>query len=295
MDQFAQGALTDQPELRSWPEQMAVPHGANILLTADITRIAWLLRRSGAQKAPTALLDAFLEHVGPSGTVVVPTFNYDLKAGEIYDRERTPTISGALGQAALEHPAFARTAHPLHSFAVAGKLQPDFLALDDASSFSTGSPFALFRSGNFLLLGLDMHLNYALSYFHHVEELEAVRYRRWRDLRIAVSDQDGTRVERTYRLYAKRAGYANELTLLAPRLMQAGSMTEGTVQGVKFLRVDLGKAHDVIVNDIRSNKARSIVRFTWRNWLRDTLHAVMPSRKPSRSVQLLNEQDAGVL
>lgn len=295
MDQSAKGALTERPEPRNWPGLMSVTPGANVLLTADVTRIAWLLRRSGTQQAPTALLQTFLDHIGPSGTLVVPTFNYDLKVGETYDRKRTPTISGALGQAALEHPAFLRTAHPLHSFAVAGELRSDLVALDDPSSFSDRSPFALFRSHDFILLGLDMHLNYALSYFHHVEELEAVRYRHWRNVPIGVTDQDGTRADKLYRLYAKRPGYANELSLLAPLLRQAGAMIEGVVQGVKFLRVDLRKAHEVIANDIRSNNARSIVRFTWRNWLRDTLHTVIPHKGPSRSAQLLSEKDAGLL
>ncbi len=273
---------------------MGISAGANVLLTADVTRISWLFRHRGARNAPRALLDAFLGAVGPEGTIVVPTFNYDLHSGESFDVRRTPTITGAFGQAALQHPAFARTANPLHSFAVAGHLKKEFLAAEDTSSFGERSPFALLRAHNFTLLGLDMHLNYALSYFHHVEELEEVPYRQWRTVTISYSSAKGISALRSFRIFAKRAGYANELSALAPRLIKVGAMTTGHLDGVGFLTVDLAKAHDEIANDIRSNKARSIVRFTFRNWLRDTWYAMLPKRSPSRSAQLLIEQDAGV-
>lgn len=295
MDKLAQGALSERAEPASWSARMGIAAGANLLLTADVTRISWLLRRSGARKAPRTLLDAFLDAVGPEGTVVIPTFNHDLRSGESFDLRRTPTITGVLGQAALEHPAFARTTNPLHSFAVAGKLQQEFRAADDTSSFGGRSPFALFHAHRFTLLGLDMHLNYALSYFHHVEELEMVPYRHWKTLTIDYCDVDGACTPRQFRIFAKRIGYANELSELAPLLKEAGAMVTGHVDGVDFLRVDLAEAHDVIARDIRSNRARSIVRFTVRNWLRDTFYALLPKRAPSRSAQLLKEQDAGVL
>jgi len=291
MDEPAQTALSGGLSPREWPQRMGIPRGANLLLTADLTRVAWLLRKDGVAKVPRNFLDAFLEHVGPEGTVVVPTFNYDLRNGERYDKERTPTITGTLGQAALAHPAFQRTSHPLHSFAVAGALKDQFLAKNDPSSFGAASPFALFREHQFILLGLDMHLNYALSYFHHVEELEQVPYRRWRTLRINYSDGVGEPLEGAYRLYAKRPGYENELSHLQPILEAAGVLHTGKENGLSFLRLDLSKAHAVIVNDIRKNKARSLVKWTFRSWVRDTLHQFTPA-KPSRSAQLLI--DAGI-
>lgn len=270
---------------------MGIPRGANVLLTADLTRIAWLLRKSGVSQVPRNFLDAFLDQVGPEGTVVVPTFNYDLRDGERYDRLRTPTVTGALGQAALAHPAFERTAHPLHSFAVAGALKDRFLDAKDPSSFGSASPFALLREHRFILLGVDMALNYALSYFHHVEELEQVRYRRWRTIQINYSEGGNDPVEHSFQLYAKRPGFENELSRLQPLLEMAGALQTGKESGLSFLRLDHAKAHVVITNDIRSNNARSIVKWTFRNWVRDTLHQFTPA-KPSRSAQLLS--DAGI-
>lgn len=274
---------------------MGVNPGAALLLTADLTRISWLLRHAGARKAPYALLDAFLERLGPEGTLVIPTFNHDLRSGDRYDPRRSPTITGSLGQAALRHPAFARTGNALHSFAVAGRLQPEFLAVEATSSFGERSAFALLRMYRFRLLALDMHADQAFSYFHHVEELEAVPYRHWRTLDLEYVGPDGGSSRRSFRLYAKRPGYANEITALLPLLSASGAMSTGRAAGLDLLSIDLEGAHGVIANDIRSNKARSIVRFTLRTWLRDIWHTLVPARSMSRSAQLLRDLDAGAL
>lgn len=271
---------------------MGLSTGDRVLLSADVTRLSWSMRRQGARQAPGALLDALLVHLGPQGTLVVPTFNHDLRPGDAFDRRNTPTITGVLGQAALEHPAFVRTAHPLHSFAVAGALQKEFLSANDDSSFGPDSPFALFRTHGFVLLGIDLHLNYAMSYFHHVEEQEAVPYRHWRSMPIRYTDKDGTSGERMFRLYAKRKGYANELSDLIAPLQASGAMTGGQLDGIPFLRVELTRAHDVIQQDIRSNRARSIVRFTLRNWVRDLWHGLRPPAAPTRTEQLTRDRDA---
>mgnify|MGYP002364156793 CR=1 FL=1 len=278
------------PELHELPALIGLVRGQNVLLSADVTRLAWIHRRLGTERVPTLLLDAFLARLGPEGTLVVPTFNFDLQDGETYDRVLTRPITGAVPTAAMAHPAFGRTRHPLHSFAVSGRARERFLALDDASSFSSGSPFALLRTDGFVVVGVDMELDRAFSYFHHVEELEQVYYRRWQDRRIIYIDQ-GVVTTRTYKLFAKRWGYANRLCDLAPLLAEAGAMRSCDVEGTKILVVDVALSHTVIDRDIREGHARSIVHFALRTWLRDLVFALR-RRPPSRS-HLQLASDAG--
>src|SRR6187402_3696866 len=87
---------------------------------ADVTRLALLFRRAGASFRPSDLLDAFADAVGPAGNVLVPTYTFDLEDGDTFDVRRIGSISGVLAVAALAHPRFLRTPHPLHSFAVCG-------------------------------------------------------------------------------------------------------------------------------------------------------------------------------
>jgi len=281
MDQPALAAVSAALSLQEWPSRIGLKPGQNVLLSADITRIAWKHRRSGAGKVPHMLLDAFLQHLGPTGTLAVPTFDHDLRDGEHYDPLKTMPITGAVPVASLSHPAFVRTHHPMHSFAIAGAMQPRFLALDDASSFSSASPFALFNAEDFVVVGIDMDLDYAFSYFHHVEELLQVPYRHWRDYTINYH-HEGIVSPRKYKLYAKRWGYANRLRDLAPLLQAGGAMQLMEVDGSTVLLVNVRQAHGIIAKDIRENGARSIVHFTWKNWLRDMIHSFMP-KSPSRS------------
>lgn len=291
MDQPAPAALTSLASLHELPAGLGISPGHNIVLSADVTRLAWIFRRAGVKDVPRMLLDAFLSRIGTEGTLVIPTFNHDLRSGETFDPLLDAPITGAIATAALAHPLFTRTRHPLHSFAVAGRLQDRFMQLDDASSFSLGSPFALLRKEGFITVGLDMDLDYAFSYFHHVEELEQVPYRTWRDVDITYIER-GVAAPRRFRSFAKRWGYANRLRDLAPLLEQAGAMVRSNLSGVRTLTVDLRAAHTVIEKDIRENKARSIVHFTWRNWLRDAWRSIEPAPTRSRSATRTQEDHA---
>jgi aminoglycoside N3'-acetyltransferase len=256
------------------------------MLVADLTRIGWHFRKERKSFTPTMLLDAFLDRIGPDGTLTVMSFNWDLRNGESYDRLGTATISGVLGQAALEHSSFQRTLNPLHSFAVAGALLPQFLQCDAESSFGERSAFSLLKEYAFKLVVLDMPMAPALTYLHHVEELLKVRYRRKKKITIHHRDTGA----KTYDLYAKRPGYVNNIDALESDLRKEAMKNEGVVDGTKFLILDISKAHTIIANDILNNKARKIVQFKWSWWLRDVIKQLLPDRKPSRSA--LSLQDA---
>ncbi|HPF91302.1 MAG TPA: AAC(3) family N-acetyltransferase [Flavobacteriales bacterium] len=277
--------------LSEWPTRIGLERGQNVLLAVDVTRLAWKHRREGAAKVPGLLLDAFHAALGPEATILVPTFNHDLQDGERYDPDRTGPVTGTLAAIACRHPGFQRTRHPLHSFAVAGGAQDRFMALDDASSFSLHSPFALMHELAFTVVVIDLDFDHAFSYFHHVEELERVPYRQWRDYAIDYGSVGG-HDRRPFKLFAKRWGYANRLRDLQPLLEAAGAFRSMEVDGSTVIRVDISKAHPVIVKDIRENRARSIVHFTWRNWVRDAVRAILPMR-PSRSATQLANVDAG--
>ena len=277
--------------LSEWPGRIGLRPGQNVVLAVDITRLAWRHRRSDASKVPGMLLDAFRIGLGEEATILVPAFDHELQDGERYDPQRTDPITGTLAIKACLHEGFKRTVHPLHSFAITGHAQDRFMALDDPSSFSMGAPFALMHELAFTVVGIDLDFDHAFSYFHHVEELEQVPYRKWRPYTIAYR-REGAYVPTTFKLYAKRWGYANRLRDLRPLLESAGALRSMEIDGSNVVLVDIAKAHPVIVADIRDNGARSIVHFTWRNWLRDALRTILP-RGPSRPAIQLAHADAG--
>ena len=56
------------------------------------------------------VVDALLEAVGPSGTVMVPTFNHG--RADIFDVATTPSVNGAVTEALRERPEARRSVHP---------------------------------------------------------------------------------------------------------------------------------------------------------------------------------------
>lgn len=255
-------------ELRNWPARIGVKPGDTVQLMADLVRMAFRARRQGSVFAPAELLDAFIGAVGPEGHLLVPTFNFDLVSGDAFDVRNTPSISGALANAALRHPGFRRTGHPLHSFAVHGPAEKE-LDEEHGSSFGLDSPFGFLYRRHAALITLDLPLNDALTFAHFVEEQETVRYRKHRKMKVHYTDREGRASERAFSLYTKKWGHQMEFSALGPVLEQAGAMRTGEVDGTRYASIDLAQAYAVVAADIHGNKAASIHTFSWRAWLRD--------------------------
>lgn len=271
------------PPITEWPAAIGMAPGSVWMVQADLTRIIWALRRARHQHGPNDLLEAFIQAIGPAGTLLVPTFNHDLHDGESFDVRHTPTITGALGEAARIHPAFTRTDHPLHSVAVAGAGRRELAASTERSSFGPASPFAFMHRHGALLLALDIDVTYALTYIHHVEELEQVSYRSWRNVAIDHTAADGTRAWTTYRHYAKRPGHMNSTARLEAALQERGILQHGSIGPLRYTTVDVTGLHRILTDDIRATGGALIHDFSWERWLRDRLRMILRREGPSRS------------
>jgi hypothetical protein len=94
-------------------------------------------------------------------------------------------------------------------------------------------------------------------------------------------------------LYAKRAGYINDIAHLVPQLTAAGALHTLSCDGIQVLKLHVHAADTVIESDILSNRARGIVRFSLRGWLRDLLRPVLHRNRLSRSAMITRSDAAG--
>jgi aminoglycoside 3-N-acetyltransferase len=134
------------------------------------------------------VLEALLTAVGPSGTVVLPSFTGQVcdpcptadpldpevirarAAVALFD-DRTPTAMGALPRAALARPDRVRSRHPQASVAAIGAAAGQITASQPlAYALGADSPFgAMYRlRAQILLLGVGHNRN---SFLHHAETL----------------------------------------------------------------------------------------------------------------------------
>ncbi|MEE9288441.1 MAG: AAC(3) family N-acetyltransferase [Bacteroidota bacterium] len=95
----------------------------------------------GVEGGAETVIDAFLELVGPDGSVIFPTFNFQSWTETHYfDIKETPSAMGIIGELARQRKAAIRTPHPIYSFAVLGNGKEEFLTCDDKEAFGDNSP-----------------------------------------------------------------------------------------------------------------------------------------------------------
>ncbi len=146
----------------------------------DVVMVHSALRSLGpvAGGADT-IIDAFLDAVGPEGTVLFPTFNFNAWTEHHYwDVDETPSEMGAMSEVARARRGARRTPHPIYSFAALGARADEFAACEDIEAYGDNSVFALFHRLDGLIVSLGLFFNTTFSLHHYVERVVGCDYRR---------------------------------------------------------------------------------------------------------------------
>ncbi len=254
-------------------EGLDLRQGEVVILSADLTRIHYQALKYEKSFDPKKFVEGIREKIGPEGTLLIPAFNFTLRSEQAWDLKNTLPISGALSRVLMKAPEFQRTGHPLHSFLVWGRHADALAALNNKSSFGPDSPFAFLHDQSAKMVIVGMGLQEAFTFVHYVEECERVRYRKEKKVKVRYVNAEGERSVRNYTIFAKRSGMTMNL---APLEKELSSVMEYEEQnGVPIRVIPLQKAFEVIREDIRNNKARSLVQFRWSFFFRDLIKTVL--------------------
>ncbi|MCD6365122.1 MAG: AAC(3) family N-acetyltransferase [Planctomycetes bacterium] len=191
-----------------------------------------------------AVIDALLEAVEPSGTVVVPTFTWGKfhdKQTAVFDLENTPSDVGRITEVFRKRPRAMRSRHICHSVAAIGPHGPQIMA-DGVSSLGPGSAFDQLHQLDswYLLLGVDFGVCTAL---HMVEEYMEVPYRQYRDFKACtVILPDGRQVPCESTEYLRKPGYRNDFAKMGEVFWAEGIL--------KTAQVGLAKITNARIRDI---------------------------------------------
>jgi aminoglycoside 3-N-acetyltransferase len=271
--------------------EMNLAKGSVVWLTADLTKLTFMARRKEGEFSVRQLIDSFLEQIGPDGTLLIPSFNFNLQPGDHYSSSRTLPVTGALATEALRSGGFQRTRHPLHSFLVAGKRSQELLSLKNVSSFGSYSPFHFLHiyQGKVAILGTSIAESF--SFVHYVEEKNKVRYRKYKNINIR---NDDLSLREDYLFFAKKTGWTMDMAGLEKLLKNGGAVNDGRINDIPYAVVDLAAAFPIIETDILTNRARNIARFSLKLYLRDHLKRLLsvtgihtPSEKISHDPGIL--------
>lgn len=247
------------------PAHWGLELGDVVLLSSDIMQLTFTSVRNGERFDREAFLESILAAIGPEGTLLVPTYNWDFCHGVPFDYHKTPCKTGTLGTVALKHPAFRRTQHPLYSFAVAGRDRDLLCAMQNVSSFGPDSPFGYLERNRAKNIIIGIHYTDCFTFVHHMEEVCGIStYRFQKTFTAPYIDSEGRESTRSYSMLVRNYDtyLETDLTLIGEKMEQAGAARLLVLNDIPCRIVDLAAAAPVIKDDILNNASRGLCRHT---------------------------------
>lgn len=151
------------------------------------------------------LITMFLELLGPKGTLLLPTFNFQSWTEQHYfDVKETPSKMGIVSEVALQRSDCKRSSHPIYSFAVIGAHTNDFLNSNDTEAYGPNSVFSLFHKLNGTIVSIGLDFNNTFSFHHYVEYRVGCEYRRVKEFSGIYIGHDRVPLLKTYTMCVRR-------------------------------------------------------------------------------------------
>ena len=204
---------------------------------------------------PQTVINALLAALGPDGTLIMPSFNFDFNKGLPWDVRSTPAQMGILTELVRKDPRAKRIFHPIYSFAIIGKHAEMLGNLRYKSSYERNSVFGKLRDldGKIMVIGLS-YTN-SMTFFHHIEQMEGVDYRFLKQFTGQVTDWDGTTKVDTFEMFV--------------RDIEKGVITEVNPMGELMEKEGVIKSKKIGEADVKLMKANEVYAFTAREMRRD--------------------------
>lgn len=178
--------------------------GDTVLIHSNIARtVIEQSRCLGYRVTPEDVLKSLFDAVSPKGTLIFPLFNFDFTQGIPFDIRTSPSRMGVLTEMARMRPGAVRTGHPIYSFAAIGEDAKLFSSINNRSAYSDESPFGLLRKINGKIAVLDLPDSQSMTFYHHVEEINKVDYRYFKDFVGDYTDISGVRTKETYKIFVR--------------------------------------------------------------------------------------------
>jgi aminopeptidase-like protein/aminoglycoside N3'-acetyltransferase len=157
----------------------------------------------GVEGGPATVNEAILEVVGPEGTLIQPTFNYDFLKGVPWDIRITPSQMGVLTELLRVDPRAKRMFHPIYSMAAIGKYADELAAHRTTDCFGETTIFKKFRDWNAKVLVLGLPYSKSFTFLHHCEQAAEVDYRFLKEFKGIAIDFNGKPHEVTYTMLVR--------------------------------------------------------------------------------------------
>lgn len=252
-------------ELVAGFEDVGVESGDHVLVHSSLSSLGWV--DDGAE----AVIEALLQAVGKSGTILFPTLTGtpedSRKHPPQFDARRSTCWTGTIPRTALATPDAIRSLHPTHSVAAIGALA-DWLTRDHQlvrTPCGFGSPYDKLASvsGKIVLVGVTQKTN---TSFHHAEELAGVPYvLQPEPVDVTLKGPDGKRVKMR-QTYLHRWGPKRDYDALEPEMLDLGILRIGQVGETDVRVIDAMFQRAFLVQRLLQDPLATLALSERENW-----------------------------
>ncbi|MBK1991685.1 aminoglycoside N(3)-acetyltransferase [Campylobacter sp. 2018MI35] len=146
-------------------------------------------------------IKAFLEILGETGTLIMPTFTYSFCKNENYDKLNSKCKVGILNEFFRFYEGATRNNDPIFFFCYKRKEQKEFLK-DHSSCFGENSVYdTLYKmNGKIILLGSEIN---GYTFTHFIEEKAKVPYRYFKNFSGKIIDELGNISQKNIKYYVR--------------------------------------------------------------------------------------------
>lgn len=248
-------------------DYLKIEKGDIILFSTDIVNLLYK-EFEATKKRPeiNTFIDSLIDKVGPEGTLLFPTFNWDFCHGTPFDIKKTKGKTGSLGNSCLKRGDFKRTKHALYSFAVTGKLKDYLCSLDFVDSFGPDSIFAILDKMHAKQILVDVKMNQCFTFVHYVEEMvePPITYRFIKNFTGEYVDEQGQSSIKTYSMLVRDLDLfiSHCYDPLEKGLLEEKLAEKIIINDIPFIVFpDLHNIVDYIKDDIVNNRSRKFCTY----------------------------------
>lgn len=256
--------MSDYIKLKDLASHLHLREGDNVYVTSDVKQLLYDCMSNGDDTDLNILIDGIINIIGENATLVFPTFNWAFCKGEPYDHYKTPCKTGSLGKIALARDDFARTKHPIYSFAVWGKDKEKLCELDNKSSFGPDSPFNFMVEHGYRNLFIDKDTQHSFVFVHYAEESNGpVPYRYLKDFTADYTDENGVTRKATYSMNVRNLGMDVENTILPleDEFIEKGIEDRFYINDIEYKIIELKESYPIMAGDVINNRSRRICSY----------------------------------
>ncbi len=121
-------------------------------------------------------LDILIDYFYPNGTIVIPTYTYNMTNNKVFDKYKSPSKIGLFSESFRMKQNVIRSNHPIFSVSSIGKFSKKLTNYNLEDCFGKNSFFDIFTKldGKIVCMGCPLE---RITYLHYVEQKFKVDYR----------------------------------------------------------------------------------------------------------------------